>query len=93
VIGEKLQIRSVTLQDVVEAHGRPAFVSAEFIEVFRLRFPIRACADRYFHPGKQIGQAAAGIEAGCAAHVAVELLPHLIEAVHRTGGIVVIGEA
>ena len=53
---------------------------------------IAAGADGDFNPRKQVVLAAARILFGDVASVAIRLLPHLVEAVHRAVGIIVVGE-
>src|SRR6266478_8472294 len=93
LIGELLEIGHVALQDVVKAHGGRAFArcfrSGRIIgaEVRRLRHAIHIGADGYFGPGEKIPEAAAGILMSRVTGVAVELLPHLVEAVDGAGGV------
>src|SRR5712664_509273 len=92
-IGEFLEIGHVTLQDVVEAHGGRAFTRCfrgrRIIgaEVRRLRRAIYVGADGQFGPGEKISKAAAGIVVSRVSGVAIELLPHLVEAMDGAGGV------
>lgn len=92
VVGECLEVRHVALLDVVEAHRGRAFASRRIGEARRLRLAVLTDADRHFHPGKQIGKATPAISSGLRGGIAIELLEHLIEAVHRARRVGVIGE-
>ena len=53
---------------------------------------IGARANRDFNPGKQLCVAAGRIVVRGVVGAAIQLLPHLVEAMHRAGGIGVVGE-
>ena len=95
VIGQALHVRSIAFEHVKELHGSGTFARAN--EVGRRkkiagRRAIAAGADGYFNPRKQVVLAAARIFSGRRREVAIRLLPHLVEAVHRAIGIIVVGE-
>ncbi len=80
--GELGQIGRVALGDVVEAHRDIAF-----LERVRRRIAVAAGGDGLLDPGEQVGLTAACIVPGHLAGVAVKLLPHLVEAMHRAPAI------
>src|SRR6202008_4001931 len=83
MVGKIFEVRRVTLQHVVEAHGSRAFLRAQIVETRGLRFSIRSGANRGLDPGPQVVLASVRIAPTRARGAAVELLPHLVEAVHR----------
>ncbi len=97
-IGEALQVRRVTLLHVVETECRGTlprgFARRGVVggEVSSLREAIGAGAYRGLNPGKQRLVAARGTFPSAVLDAAVQLLPHLVEAMHRAGGIGVVNE-
>ena len=99
IVGEALEVRGVAVLDVVEAHRRGSFAGGQWqlerifgAEVRRLRDAVCARADRDFHPGEQSRRRSRKGSRDGLADAAIELLPHLVEAMHRAGGIRVVGK-
>ena len=63
------------------------------LRVLGLGQAVGSGADGRFHPGEQLTVAAGGILPGGVEDAAVQLLPHLVEAVHGTGAVVRVGKA
>ena len=90
LVGKLFEIRSIALRHVVEGHGGGAFAGCGVVECGGLCGAIAASADGDFDPREEIVQAAAGVVLGGIVNVAVGLLPHLEEAMHRAVGVCVI---
>src|SRR5579871_1663010 len=82
--------RNIAALHVEEAHGVGTFTGGELGERLGLRILSVAGADGGFYPWKKIMQAASGIVRSDVACVAIILLPHLVEAMDRVSGVVVI---
>ena len=91
LVREAREVGHVALLHVVEAERGGPFARRRIGERGRLRRTVGAGADRHFDPGEQVGVAARRVVAAGGRGVAVQLLPHLIEAMHRALGIGVIG--
>src|SRR5580693_4073137 len=97
-VGERLKVRSVTLLHVVEAESCRAFTSGRGagqvvgVEVGWLRQAVGAGTDRDFDPREQAAVARRAIWPDDVIGSAIELLPHLVEAVHGAGSVRVVGE-
>ena len=98
-IRQILEVRSVTVLDVIEAHGGRTFASDGGVgrilgaEGCRLLKAVCAGAHGYFHPWKQLCAAAGRIAGRRVINAAIQLLPHLVETVHRAGRVRVISES
>ena len=98
LVGQLLEVRHVAVLHVVKAQRGRALAGGYSVgrilsaEVRRLRETVRARAHRHFHPGKQCASQPEGLLAEALAAIAIQLLPHLVEAVHRARRIGVIGE-
>ena len=89
IVRKALQVRDVALLHVVEPERARALSGRRGVrrilgaEVLGLRGAVGAGADRHLHPGEQLPGAAGRILARRSGDVAIDLLPHLIEAMHR----------
>src|SRR5580704_11586686 len=89
-IRQALEVRHVAVLDVIEAQsgrtltGRCATGCIFRAEVCWLLQAIGACTYRYFHPGKQPSVAAGRILPCGLGGIAIQLLPHLVEAMDGT---------
>ena len=84
VVGEGLQVGRIALQHVVEAHGGRAFTGGGVVEAGRLRLAIGASADRGLQPRATSRSCIRWDSLRVRTRgLAVELLPHLVEAVDR----------
>lgn len=98
VIREVFRVRCVSLLHVVKLHGGSTFVGRDlagsivFAEVRRLGFSVVIRADGHFRPRKEVTQATAGIRRGGMTDIAIELLVHLEETVHRAVGVGIVGK-
>src|SRR4029077_9492843 len=88
VVGEELQVWSVTLKHVVKAHRGGAFFGGGVVEAGGLGEAVSSSTDCVLDPGEQVAPASAGIRACGIGRIAIKLLPHLVEAVD---GAVVVG--
>src|SRR5205823_37736 len=84
---EELEVWCIAPQHVVETHRRSTFTSAGQVEAFRLGLAIGTSSDGHFDPGKEIRQATAGVSLRSLARIAIKLLPHLVETMHRAGSV------
>src|SRR5215468_684854 len=85
-VGEHLEVGNVPLLDVIKAHRRGALFSVwRREETGWRRQAIAAGADRRFYPWKQVVHTLR--------LAAIELLPHLVEAMHGAFRVVVIGHS
>ena len=97
-IGQVLEVRSVAVLNVIETHGGGTFAGGRGVgrivgaEVGRLLESVCARAYRGFNPGKQGCVAAGRIRGRCVGDAAIQLLPHLVEAMHRAGRVGVVGK-
>ena len=80
--GELRQVRRIALGDVVKPERDIAFR-----ERMRGRIAIAAGGHRHLNKGEQVGLTATRIAVGGFCDVAIELLPHLIEAMHRAAAV------
>src|SRR6266478_6732347 len=93
IVGELLEVGHVALQNVIEAHDcatlAGGFCSRRIVgaEVGRLGLAIHVRTYGNCSPGKKIGFAATRIRLCGISNIAVGLLPHLVEAVNRAGGV------
>ena len=85
--GQLRQIGRVALGDVVEAHRDIAFLQQRGRRRVWRRIAVAAGGDRLLDPGEEIGLASARILPRDLRGVAVELLPHLVEAMHRAAAV------
>jgi hypothetical protein len=90
VVGEELHVRSVATLNVIDSESSRTFARRLVREGIRLRISIAARSDGDFGPGEQVGQATAGVVCRGGQCGAIFLLPHLIEAMHRTGGVCIV---
>jgi hypothetical protein len=89
---EFLEIWRVALCHVEELHRGGTFVGGLVGESGGLRPAIVASANRRLDPREQIVAATAGIVRCCRRDAAVDLLPHLEEAMHRAVGVIVVAD-
>src|SRR5689334_799128 len=92
VIREKLEIRGIPFQNVVEAHSGRALPGSLVVKPGSLWFSICTCPHRHLYPWEKIGFAPARIRSRRISNVAVLLLPHLVKAVNGTRSVGVIGK-
>ena len=90
VISEQLEIGRIALEHVVEAHRGGTFFGRCVVEIRRLRLTIRSSAYRHFDPGPEVVAAPGGIFLSFVSRGAIELLPHLVEAMDRAVGVRVV---
>ena len=98
VIGQVLEVRSIPVLDVIKAHGGRPFAGGCGVGRV-LGAEVAGCA-RPLVPAPTVvstqGNSAASHPEGLLAVAwltsAIQLLPHLVEAMHRAGGIGVVGE-
>ncbi len=99
VVGQALEVRRVPVLHVVEAQCGRAFTGrlgggrVLGAEVGRLRQAVGAGAHRRLDPGEQGRVAARGAVRRRVLQAAVQLLPHLVEAMHRACRVGVVVEA
>src|SRR5258708_4365876 len=86
-ICELRKVRRIALRDVVKAHGDRAFMVDVRLRLWRA---VAAGGDCRLNPREKIKPTSARIVLGGSSDIAIELLPHLIEAVDGTAGVGVI---
>ena len=87
LIGQRLEVRRITILDVIKSHGRGSLAGGCDVKICGLRLTIRARSHGNFHPREQRGIATRLIFISGVLDAAIQLLPHLVEAVNRTGGV------
>ena len=89
-VRELLEIGRVAVGDVIVARGDVAFLQERNWRWIRERCSVAARGDGNLNPREEIGLASRWIAPRGLRRVAVELLPHLIEAMHRAAAIGVV---
>src|SRR5205823_3335060 len=79
-VRERLEIRHVALEHVVEADRDRALIRRLIVEIGRLRLAIASRRDRHLYPRKQVIEAAARILRSALTYVAIRLLERLVVA-------------
>ena len=98
LVRQAREIGRVTLLHVVEAERGRTFSRGHCAwcilgaEGLGLRSAVGTGADGHFDPGEQIAGAAGRIVPAGGALAAIQLLPHLVEAMHRARGVALVGE-
>src|SRR5579883_1500003 len=87
-VSQRFEVWHIPIIDVVEAHGGGTL----FIREGRKRLAIAAGSNTYLNPREKIVETATGIVCTSMVNVAINLLPHQIEAMHRASGIGIIGD-